>query len=106
MVRVELPAQLVELLFEQCRIDRQFLRPSEKSKIISPNRKRLNLATRRAEVRSINRSPAAQANRADDCLRLGFRHTHANSLAAGVWSSNQLRSANCEAERTAAGRGS
>ena len=50
--------------------------------------------------------PCSSSNWVRDGLRLGFRHTHASSLAAGCWPSNQLRFANRWAERTAAGRNS
>src|ERR1700752_433284 len=103
---MQLPTQLVKLRFEQGWIDRQLLRPAEKPEIVGAGRQRLNLAARRAEMLSCHGSLAAPAVCADDRLCLGFRHTHASSLAAGCWPSNQPRFAIPKDERTAARRNS
>ena len=87
---MQLPAQLVKLLFEQRRIDRQFLRPAEKREIVRAWRQRLNFAARRRKnAPPADGQPCSSSNtRLWMGCDLSFRHTHANSLAAGCWSSN------------------
>src|SRR5713101_1271335 len=52
IIRVQLPAQLVKLRFERCRIHRELLRQPEKREVICASRQCLNLSTRGAEMRA------------------------------------------------------